>query len=366
VEKMLLWLEHSPLAYPLLPATLLFLPVVAASLALALVIHGRRGAGTGLREFLLPARLYHSPDFRVDLAFFLVNRTVYPILVLLWIFQATSLIEPLASAIEARGLVRPNLVFGGGPLVAFTVLIFLARDFGTFLAHWLHHRIPILWEFHKVHHTTRALTPFSAFRAHPVDDLVTISLSEALAAPVLFAFVWVYGDEVGAWTILGVHGFVLLFRMAGYHLRHSHLWLSFGPRWGRVFISPAAHQIHHSRDPRHWDRNMGKVLAIWDGLFGTLYLPGREAEELEYGVSDEVDALYDSVPRLYLRPFEGCLRRLLALGRSLWQRDRALSSQAQRLSRLGVKRFTATLPPGEGSSRYGLQLLRYPPDRSRS
>ncbi|MGI9431377.1 MAG: sterol desaturase family protein [Myxococcota bacterium] len=328
MSELLVWLGGTPLAYPFLPATLLFLPVVLTSLAIAIVLSRRRGAGQSLREFLLPARIYRSPDFRVDLTFFLVNRTVYPMLVLLWVFQARSVIEPVAATLEAHGIGRPDLIFGTGPLLLFTVLIFLARDFGTFLAHWLHHRIPLLWEFHKVHHTTRALTPFSAFRAHPVDDLVTISLSEVLAAPVLFGFVWAYGDGVGAWTILGVHGFVLLFRTAGYHLRHSHLWLSFGPRWGRILISPAAHQIHHSRDPRHWDRNMGKILAIWDGLFGTLYVPGREAEELEYGVSDEVDARYDSIPRLYLRPFEGCLRQLRALGRSLPHRDRALSSRA--------------------------------------
>lgn len=61
-----------------------------------------------------------------------------------------------------------------------------------------------------------------------------------------------------------------VWEIAGANLRHSHVWISWGPWLEHVFISPAQHQIHHSNDPVHFDRNMGAFLAIWDRLFGTL------------------------------------------------------------------------------------------------
>jgi hypothetical protein len=54
--------------------------------------------------------------------------------------------------------------------------------------------------------------------------------------------------------------------------------------WGRLFLSPAHHQIHHSDNPAHFDRNLGSSLAVWDWLFGTLYVPQRQPEKVSFGV----------------------------------------------------------------------------------
>ena len=62
------------------------------------------------------------------------------------------------------------------------------------------------------------------------------------------------------------------------NLRHSHVWLSFGPVWEHIFISPAQHQVHHSIDKQHYNKNYGEVLAIWDWMFGTLYVPQTRAK----------------------------------------------------------------------------------------
>jgi hypothetical protein len=52
-----------------------------------------------------------------------------------------------------------------------------------------------------------------------------------------------------------------------------------------IVISPAQHQIHHSRAVEHHDKNYGEVLAIWDWMFGTLYVPnGRET--IDFGLAD--------------------------------------------------------------------------------
>lgn len=56
-------------------------------------------------------------------------------------------------------------------------------------------------------------------------------------------------------------------------------------------MSPAHHQIHHSSDPTHFNKNMGSCLALWDWMFGTLRVPAAEREKLAFGVEpDRADA----------------------------------------------------------------------------
>jgi sterol desaturase/sphingolipid hydroxylase (fatty acid hydroxylase superfamily) len=82
----------------------------------------------------------------------------------------------------------------------------------------------------------------------------------------------------------------VLFIHAYVHLQHSHLWISFRGLTGRIFISPAHHQVHHSTDPRHFNRNFGSCLALWDWMFGTLYVPAQKREKLTFGVTGHADA----------------------------------------------------------------------------
>ena len=69
----------------------------------------------------------------------------------------------------------------------------------------------------------------------------------------------------------------MVFIHAYVHLQHSHMWISFRGLLGRVFISPAHHQVHHSDNPKHFNTNYGSCLALWDWMFGTLYVPRRSA-----------------------------------------------------------------------------------------
>ncbi len=77
------------------------------------------------------------------------------------------------------------------------------------------------------------------------------------------------------------------------HLRHSHLWITFQGVAGKLFQSPAHHQVHHSTDPRHFDKNLGFALAVWDWAFGTLHVPSRQREVSEYGVGERPRRLRD-------------------------------------------------------------------------
>ena len=43
-------------------------------------------------------------------------------------------------------------------------------DLVAWVLHYCQHRIPILWEFHKVHHSARVMHPLTNYREHPVDN----------------------------------------------------------------------------------------------------------------------------------------------------------------------------------------------------
>jgi sterol desaturase/sphingolipid hydroxylase (fatty acid hydroxylase superfamily) len=78
-----------------------------------------------------------------------------------------------------------------------------------------------------------------------------------------------------------------------------------------VLISPAHHQIHHSAAPRHCDRNMGLVFALWDWAGGTLYPPDRR-ERLTYGLIDRAEGrAFSTVWQLYSRPVANLARRAM-------------------------------------------------------
>jgi sterol desaturase/sphingolipid hydroxylase (fatty acid hydroxylase superfamily) len=99
------------------------------------------------------------------------------------------------------------------------------------------------------------------------------------------------------------------FAALGANLRHSHVWLSYGRALEHVAISPAQHQIHHSADRRHFDRNFGSALAIWDWLFGTLYVT-RERERLTFGLSAAEKNHRDNVASAVIDPLIASARTL--------------------------------------------------------
>src|SRR5215212_8391299 len=115
------------------------------------------------------------------------------------------------------------------PIAIFlAVLYWIVFDLGYWFAHWLMHRIPVLWEFHKVHHSAEVLTPLTQYRQHPVDtalDLVVMGGANGLAIGVC---AYVSGAPAG-FIILQTNAVVFLFNVLGKHLRHSHVPISYGP-----------------------------------------------------------------------------------------------------------------------------------------
>ncbi|HBP18526.1 MAG TPA: hypothetical protein DEA08_12175, partial [Planctomycetes bacterium] len=287
-----------------------FYLVAALILALGVYLERRRRAlapDEGLLRFLFPREVYLHRSAKVDYAFAALNRLLYPLIVLPFVVSGATAIALVSGALEA---VAPGLRFDLPPGLALDLALslfaFVALDFGIWLAHYLFHRVPLLWELHKVHHSAEVMTPITVFRMHPLDDALTMSVSGITAGAAQALFLHLFpatGSAIAVWQVnLGI----FLFYVVGYNLRHSHIWLDFG--WAeRLLVSPAMHQIHHSRRREHWDKNMGFVFSFWDRLAGTRVLAEEaglaEGESLEFGLDGESEEEYQDVFRLYLLPF---------------------------------------------------------------
>ena len=54
------------------------------------------------------------------------------------------------------------------------VLIILLLDLSMYIQHVLSHKIPIIWQIHKVHHADRELDTSTAVRFHPLEIFLSI------------------------------------------------------------------------------------------------------------------------------------------------------------------------------------------------
>lgn len=296
-----------PLLVPAHPAERLYWLYVASAVLIAFAVFAARAGRITLRGFLafcLPRRVLLHASALLDYRYYLVNRVMFGLLMLpaapAAALAAIGGTVVLLDALAGRPVDVPAA--SAASLVLQTVLSALAMDLGLFLSHKLQHDVPLLWQFHKVHHSAEVLTPVTAYRIHPVDDLLSMGLSGALGGIVTGIFQYLQPGNPGAAVLLGLHACVFLYYLAGFNLRHSHVWLGYGWRLSHLLISPAQHQIHHSMAQRHYGKNLGFIFAFWDWFAGTLYVP-REREELAFGLPGDEGRHYASVRRLYFLPF---------------------------------------------------------------
>jgi sterol desaturase/sphingolipid hydroxylase (fatty acid hydroxylase superfamily) len=292
------------------------LPYLLTSLAIAWLIHRqRKGAGDALtpssfRQFVFPREVYLHPSALIDYKFVAIDMTIKSFLYVPAITAASwGLYKVLASLLglsTASTAPQPLTVVSAAVTLAAGVLL---ADFGFFVSHYLMHKVPLLWHFHQTHHSAEVLTPVTVYRIHPVEDMVNAFVGSVLTALGAAAYAGLSSQEVRFGTILGVNGILFFYYVFAFQLRHSHVWLSYGPVLSRVLISPAQHQVHHSKDERHWDRNFGFTFAVWDWMCGTLYVP-LTREKIEFGIPGANAEDFATVGRMYFRPFRRAMESL--------------------------------------------------------
>jgi len=273
-----------------------------------------RGRPSSFVAYLLPKEVYLHKSNIVDIKIFLFNI----LLSVSGLFAAVTM-TPLIT----NGVLNSLLSFTGKStastdlsvikMALATLIMILTLDFCKYWAHRLHHEATILWPFHALHHSAEIMTPLTAFRNHPVFLLLRALFTSLVFGVVQALVLFLLMGKIELLTIGTVNAGYFLFNMLGSNLRHSHVWLSYGPVMEHVFISPAQHHIHHSIDLKHYNKNYGEVFAIWDLMFGTLYVLRRH-EEISYGLSDatgtRIEQPYPDLTSALFHPFADSWRAL--------------------------------------------------------
>ena len=141
-----------------------------------------------------------------------------------------------------------------------TGAIFLvAYDFLLYWTHRAHHYVPFLWKFHAVHHSTRDLDALHNY-THPVEQVVRY-LVVGVPLNLLLQL-----DEQEFYLIL-------TFLSVQTQLSHMNAPLHFGIL-GNVLVDNRHHFVHHSSEPRHFNRNYALIFSFTDRIFGTYCRPG--------------------------------------------------------------------------------------------
>lgn len=202
------------------------------------------------------------------------------------------------------------------------LLLFVLVDFCFYIFHLSAHRIRLFWAVHEVHHASEYFNFTVAFRQS-----------------LLYAVAGVYAFFLPALLLGFPPEWVLTLLAANMTLQifvHTQ-WVGQLPapiEW--LFNTPSNHRVHHGRNPRYIDRNMGGVLMVWDHIFGT-YAAEDPAEPPEYGVVRQIHSSnlvtltfheLVAICRDVARPGPLGQRLKHLWGPPEWQRDGAVSSDA--------------------------------------
>lgn len=160
------------------------------------------------------------------------------------------------------------------PIYLNAPIAFLLVDFFHYCSHRLHHQVPLLWRFHRLHHADKTVDAMTTFLHHPL-ELISIFVVN-FAGYVLF--------DIPVIIIL-VHTLVVAL-----HAPFSHTRILLPERVNRVLsyfiITPNVHRIHHSLDMKESNSNFGNIFPFWDKLFGSYASRDRGALlHMKYGIS---------------------------------------------------------------------------------
>lgn len=290
-----------PFSYLMSPHKRIYWVYFVSSFLLALYVYFRKEKEESIIDYFFNKKRWLGRSARVDYGLIFFNSLVKVVVLAPLIVFSLYIAEGISAFLVNK--FGPS-TFGWSAtaiVVSYTVVIIVVGDFFTFLIHYAMHKIPVLWEFHKIHHSATTLNPFTQYRIHPIELIINnfgVIITKGLVTGI---FLYLGNGKVSLLTFLGVNVFNFLFYFFGANLRHSHVKLKYFDFLETLLISPFQHQIHHSNKRKHFDTNLGSRLAIWDYLFGTL-LKSKDVGEINFGLGDE-DKHYDSFTKNLSNPF---------------------------------------------------------------
>lgn len=179
------------------------------------------------------------------------------------------------------------------PTWAQLLIIFIFSDFMQWNIHRLLHRVPWMWEFHKVHHSVNEMGFAALLRFHFMENIIYRTLQYIPLAMIGF----------GIENFFIVHIFTLVTGQLG----HANLYVRLG-NLKYLFNGPQMHLWHHAKElpaSHPTGFNYGITLSVWDYIFKTNYWP-EDDEYLPIGLPDEEEFPRDFLGQM-VRPFQNIM-----------------------------------------------------------
>jgi lathosterol oxidase len=221
----------------------------------------------------LPEQAVFRHGWRTDLAYFFVSALFVQVTTLLTMRPAMTLFAWAVSSDVQHGV-------SSQPVALQFVEIVVLTDFVQYWVHRAFHRVPVLWRFHRIHHSADVMDWLAGSRLHLVDVAATRGLT----------YVPIY--------VLGFNETALIAYVAFVSIQatfiHANVRFNFGAlRW--VMATPQFHHWHHGAGPEAVDKNFAVHLPLLDRVFGTCYLPG-DRWPAAYGLAE-----HKPMPSGYIR-----------------------------------------------------------------
>ncbi len=217
-------------------------------------------------------------EWTLDVVYFMSTHLPLQILSFLVLLPATQATKYLGVPVIQQAIARI-------PWVLQFFLAIVVADVAEYFIHLALHKVPFLWRFHAVHHSSKALDWIAGSRSHFVDDTLVRGF---ILVPLMLGF--------SQSVILAYLIFVTL------HATWTHC--NFGPnaKWLEKFlVMPRYHHWHHTSQAEAIDRNFAIHFPWIDRIFGTYYFPETWPEN--YGLAGE--EISPSFVRQTIDPFMG-------------------------------------------------------------
>jgi sterol desaturase/sphingolipid hydroxylase (fatty acid hydroxylase superfamily) len=201
-------------------------------------------------------------EWQTDLVYFFVSHILVQF-ILIAVTASTTTVAALVLFPSVKTWIQGLPVW-----LQFLLAVFMADLFQAGL-HRIYHKVPWLWRFHAVHHSSRNLDWLAGSRVHFVE--IVLTRSAVLLPLVVLGF---SQPAVNAYVILvGVQAV----------LAHANLRINFG--WLEyLLVTPRYHHWHHARHVDYMDVNYAIHLPLVDMLMGTFKRPPPGVWPEEYGV----------------------------------------------------------------------------------
>ena len=176
---------------------------------------------------------------------------------------------PATQAVKYLGIPTLQQLIARVPWLVQFFLAVVVADLAEYFVHLALHKVPFLWRFHAIHHSSKGLDWIAGSRSHFVDDTLVRAF---ILAPLMLGF--------SQSIILAYLIFVTL------HATWSHCNFRLSVKWlEKYLVMPRYHHWHHTSQKEGIDKNFAIHFPWIDKIFGTYYYPEEWPER--YGLDGE-------------------------------------------------------------------------------